>query len=212
MPTVVAAKMARNRPQTRRFGPRLTRVLRPSASMLRSLAVIISAIRLAEPNVPDAEAETIARALHTQAQEHDFDPLTGVAIILHESRFNPAAVSRSGEDYGLAQIRARYIGACKKDKDPLRRPSKACQQVKKSLLDPTQNIEVMAQLITQNRKFCKKKVGTAAFARWLASYQGRNNARKKRWCHPGKGTYRVIETRRRLIAQLRKAGKLEAKR
>lgn len=176
--------------------------------MLRSLAVITAAIRIAEPNVPDADADVIARALQTQAQAHDFDPLTGVAIILHESRFNPEAISKSGEDYGLAQIRARYIGACKQDDDPLRRPSKACRDVKASLLDPVRNIETMAQLITQNRKFCKKKVGSAAFARWLASYQGRNNARTKRWCQPGKGTWRVIETRRKLLSQLHKAGKL----
>jgi soluble lytic murein transglycosylase-like protein len=161
--------------------------------------------------VPDADADVIARALQSQAQIHDFDPLTGVAIILHESHFNPQAISKNGEDYGLAQIRARYIGACKQDEEPLRHPSKACREVKKSLLDPERNIETMAQLITQNRKFCKKKVGSAAFARWLASYQGRNNARTKRWCKPGKGTWRVIETRKKLLSQLNKARKLGKK-
>lgn len=175
--------------------------------MLRTIPVIIAAIGMSQPELPAAEAEVIAKALQAEAQAHDFDPLTGVAIITHESRFNAKAVSRSGEDFGLAQIRARYVGACKKDPNPVKTPGKACKQVHAMLLDPTENVRMMAEMITRNRKFCKKKTGSARFERWLASYQGRNNARKKRWCQPGKGTWRVIETRARLIRQL-KAKKL----
>jgi hypothetical protein len=171
--------------------------------MFRALPVIIAAIGMSQPELPVEDAEIIAKALQAEAKDHDFDPLTGVAIITHESRFNANAISRSGEDFGLAQIRARYIGACKKDPQPVKAPSKACRQVHAMLLNPAENIRVMADLITQNRKFCKRKVGTARFDRWLASYQGRNNARKKRWCQPGKGTWRVIETRKRLIRQLK---------
>ena len=60
-----------------------------------------------------------------------------------------------------------------------------------------------AELITANRKFCKKKVGSARFERWLASYQGRNDVRKKRYCIPGKGTWRVIDYRRTLMKKLK---------
>ena len=60
----------------------------------------------------------------------------------------------------------------------------------------------MADLITQNRAFCKSKVGSAQFARWLASYQGRNYPKKKRWCQPGEGTWKVIHYRKRLIREL----------
>lgn len=172
--------------------------------MLREIAVIVAAIQFTEPTVADEEARVIALALQEQAVEHDFDPLTGVSIIAHESRFDPKAVSKNGEDYGLAQIRARYIGDCRKDKDPLRRPSQACRRVKRRLLKPAENIRVMAELITQNRKFCKRKVGSAKFARWLASYQGRNDTRNKRWCIPGKGTFLVIDYRKELLRELRK--------
>ena len=164
--------------------------------------MILAAIGLSEPDLPNDQAHAIATALQEEAKAHDFDPLTGVAIITHESGFRADAISRSGEDFGLAQIRARYIGACKKDPNPVKAPGKECKKVHAMLLDPVGNIRVMADLITQNRKFCKKKVGSARFERWLASYQGRNNARKKRWCHPGKGTWQVIQTRARLISQL----------
>lgn len=174
--------------------------------MLRPLALILAAIELSQPGLPPGQARVIAEALHEQAAAYDFDPLTGISIIRHESGFEPEAVSQSGEDYGLAQIRARYIGACKQDEDPLSQPSPECRKVKAQLLDPTYNIRVMAQLIEQNREYCRKKVGSAKFHRWLASYQGRNDPRKRRFCQPGAGTWKVIEYRRQLILQLRKRG------
>ncbi len=166
--------------------------------------MIVAAIQLSQPNLATDQADVIAKALQTEAVEHDFDPLTGVSIIFHESGFNAKAVSRNGEDYGLAQIRARYIGECKGTKDPVRHPTPACLREKQRLLDPTYNIQVMADLITQNRKFCKAKVGSALFARWLASYQGRNYPRQKRWCQPGEGTWKVIRYRKHLLRELRK--------
>ena len=162
----------------------------------------MAAIQIAQPNIETDRATVIARTLQTEAQQHDFDPLTGVSIIFHESGFQPRVISRSGEDYGLAQIRARYIGACKKDKDPVRRPSAACRLEQQRLLEPEYNIQVMADLITQNRAFCKAKVGSALFARWLASYQGRNYPKQKRWCQPGKGTWKVINYRKHLLQKL----------
>jgi hypothetical protein len=150
-----------------------------------------------------------ATALLEQAKVHDFDPLTGVAMIFHESSFNPRAVSRNGEDYGLAQIRARFIGGCKHTQSPVANPTPECRQEKERLLDPEENIRVMAELITRHRAFCRKKVGTTAFARWLASYQGRNDARLKRWCKPGPGTWKIIEFRSQLIRRLYARGLLK---
>jgi Transglycosylase SLT domain len=172
--------------------------------MLRALAVIVAAIQLRHPEVTTADATRFATALREQAQQHDFDPLTGVAIISHESRFNPLARSPNGEDYGLAQIRARYIDECKGTADPLHHPTPACQAVKRKLLVPEENIKQMALLITRNRKFCKAKVGSDTLPRWLASYQGRNSPKRRIWCKPGQGTYRVIRIREELLRSLRK--------
>ena len=130
------------------------------------------------------------------------------AIINHESGFDARAISRSKEDYGLAQIRARYIGACKGTADPVQRPTRACRLEQQRLLEPEYNIRIMAELITRNRAFCKKKVGSAQFHRWLASYQGRNYPRQKRYCAPGEGTWEVIAYRKQLISQLKKQKKL----
>ena len=176
------------------------------APVLRSVTLIVSAIQISQPTVLPQEAAIIAESLHHEAVAHDFDPLTGVSIIFHESELNPNAISSSGEDYDLAQFRACYIGACKRDADPLNHPSRACLDVKRSLLKPEYKIRTMAELITRNRKSCKKKVGSARFSRWLESYQGRNNSKKKRYCRPGPGTWRVIEFRTYLISTLRKRG------
>jgi len=177
--------------------------------VLRSIPAIVAAIQLSQPNVSSEDAARYATALQEQAKIHDFDPFTGVAVIFHESSFNPRAISRDGEDYGLAQIRARFIGNCKHTPAPLTNPTPECIATKQRLLIPEENIRVMAELITRHRTFCKKKVGTTKFARWLASYQGRNNIRQKRYCKPGPGTYKIIEYRRHLIRLLYKKGLLK---
>lgn len=177
--------------------------------MLRSIPVIVAAIQLSQPKVATEDAQRYAAALQEQAQAHDFDPLMGVALIFHESSFNPRAVSANGEDYGLAQIRARHIGECANDANPVRRPSAACQEQKQRLLEPEENIRVMAELITLHRKICRAKVGDRSVPRWLASYQGRNSAREQRWCAPAPLTWKIIRFRDRLIQKLRALGVLD---
>jgi len=177
--------------------------------VLRSIPAIVAAIQLSQPKVTSEDAERFAAALQEQAKIHDFDPLAGVAVIFHESSFNPRVISRDGEDYGLAQIRARFIGGCQYTPAPLTNPTPECLAEKERLLIPEENIRVMAELITRHRTFCKKKAGTTKFARWLASYQGRNNVRQRRWCKPGPGTYKIVEYRRYLIRQLYKNGVLK---
>jgi hypothetical protein len=179
----------------------------PVGPVFRSIAAIVYAIRFAHPEVSEDDATTYATALQLEAQRHEFDPLTGIAIIHHESRFQPRAVSRDGEDYGLAQVRARHLGACRKDRDPRRRPSATCRAVKESLLDPAVNIRIMAELITTHRKLCRNKAGSDNLPRWLASYQGRNSIKEDRWCVPGDGTHSVIRYRDRLVREVTKRSK-----
>lgn len=172
--------------------------------MLRPLDVIVAAILLARPDMAQDEALGHAKVLREVAREHAFDPLSGVAIIRHESGWNAQTVSRNGEDYGLAQIRARYIGACKNDADPLRHPGKECQGVKRSLLDAETNIRTMGKLIGEHRALCRKKTGSLQFHRWLASYQGRNYPKRKRWCQPGTKTWTVVRYRAWLEREVRR--------
>jgi Transglycosylase SLT domain len=173
--------------------------------MLRPLAVIISAILLSRPELQREDAEHWARVLQQEAKQRDFDPLTGVAIIHFESGWHPGVVSPNGEDYGLGQIRARYIGACKRDKNPKDAPGPDCKAVKQSLLDADTNIRTMAQLISDNRKLCLDKVKTASLPRWLASYQGLNFPKQGKWCKPGEKTWRVIKYRNYLLQEVAKS-------
>ncbi len=168
--------------------------------MVRPIAIIVAAIMLSRPEMPVEEAERFARVLNNVAKEHNFDPLTGVAMVHFESAWLPHVVSENGEDHGLGQIRARYIGACRKDADPLNDPSDECKAVKKSLLDAETNLKTMGQLITDNRKLCKEKTGTAWFPQWLASYQGKNHPKENRWCKADEATHRVIRYRLHLIS------------
>ena len=180
--------------------------------MLRPLDVIVAAILLARPDMAQDEALRHAKVLREVAREHAFDPLTGVAIIRHESGWQPQTISSNGEDYGLAQIRARYIGACKNDADPLEHPSKECQAVKRSLLDAETNIRTMGKLIGEHRELCRKKTGSRALHRWLASYQGRNYPSRRRWCQPGTKTWTVVRYRAWLEREVRKRSVRRARR
>jgi hypothetical protein len=175
--------------------------------VLRPLATIVAAIMLSRPTIPLPEAQRYAKALQKEAIQHNFDPFTGVAIVHFETHWYPSLVSPDGEDYGLGQIRARYVGACRNDADPVHQPSEACKAVKASLQDGVRNIHVMATLISANRKLCLGKAGTDHFAHWLASYQGRNHPSRHEWCSPGDGTWRVVEYRKQLIRTLVKPSK-----
>jgi hypothetical protein len=173
--------------------------------MFRTIATIAFAIRFGHPEVSVEDANRYAVALQAEAERNDFDPLTGVAIIHRESRFTPRAVSRDGEDFGLAQVRARYIGACRQDKNPRWHPSEACRAVKARLLEPEENIAVMGEIIAGHRKLCKQKAGRASLLGWLASYQGSNSKKENRWCVPSDGARTVVRYRDKLVRAIAKA-------
>jgi hypothetical protein len=164
--------------------------------------VLVSAILLSRPSMPKTEAARYATVLNEVALEHDFDPLTAVAIIHFETHWQSSLISADGEDYGLGQVRARYLSACRGDDDPLGAPSAACQAAKANLLDGAFNIRRMATIITANREMCRDRTGTAWAPQWLAGYQGYNSPLRDRWCLPGDKTWRVLEYRKELIATL----------
>lgn len=152
--------------------------------MWRSLKAITLAIQLASsPSMSKSTAASYASVVQTEAKDRSFDPFTLVAIVHSESRWHASAVSKDHEDIGLGQVRARFIGACRSDPDPVKSPGKDCAAVRAALKQGAYNLRVAASLITQNRKFCTKKTGKPALWKyWLASYGGRNRPSQNVWC------------------------------
>lgn len=166
--------------------------------------------------VSDKQRSAWARILIRVAKKHNFDPLSGWAIIAHESRWRPGAVSADGHDIGLAQIRYTLRRACREDRD-----SKACKQQKQALFDPAVNMAAMAEAITSWRKLCKKVTGKAPLmSQWLQGYGGYSRPKKGIMCghkkvrRKGKVVWvptkvprevkRILQARRRMIRRLRK--------
>lgn len=143
----------------------------------RSVADVAFAIGVSRPGLPLETRKRWAQGLIEVAKAQNFDPLSGWAIIHHESRWRPGAVSPDGEDYGLAQIRARYLSACRSSTS-----SEACKAAKASLLDPLTNIRRMGAIIDSWRTTCRKITGKAEMRHWLAGYGGYGRLEKGKIC------------------------------
>ena len=147
------------------------------------------AIGFASPSLPKSVARNYAAVIQAEAKDHGIDPFTIVSLIRHESRFRASVISADGEDYGLGQIRARYLMACRKDKNPVKSPSPRCLAAKTRLLHGPANIRHLAGAITQWRKTCRRMTGRPAlFARWLHGYGGMGNLRRGIICGQSKAT------------------------
>ena len=129
----------------------------------RSHAQVSYAIR--SEGVSEGTAKAWARILVKVAEDYNFDPLTGWAIIAHESHWRPGAVG-AGKDIGLAQIRYTVSSRCH---DP---ESEACRAWRDALFDPATNMRQMATAIDQWRKTCKKRTGKADLKHVLQGYGG----------------------------------------
>lgn len=137
------------------------------------LAIILAALHLANPQLSKPVQRNLAHVIAVEADRAHVDPLIMIAVFWHESGVRSGAVSADGEDYGLGQIRARYIGACRNDTDPVNHPSQACLAVKANLLNPNYNVRVTAEVIAKWRTTCRTATGAKALAhRWLAGYAG----------------------------------------
>jgi NOTCH protein len=179
--------------------------------LIRPIAVLVTAMGLSRPGIPTYEAKRYAVALNEIALANEFDPLLAVAMIHYETHWYPQLVSSDGEDHGLGQVRARFIGACRQDEDPLNAPSEACQLVKLSLLDGVENIRRMGSIIRVNMKFCREKMGKPKIENWLAGYQGYFDPVHRTYCVPGPKTTRVIEYYDGLLAKFYPKPKPKAK-
>jgi hypothetical protein len=153
-------------------------------------------------------ARQYAVVVQDEARDHHFDPYTLVAMAHYESRWRAGA--NDGACYGLVGICLSNYPECRSG--PL---SAGCEARRATLVDGRRNLQIAADLITANRKFCRRKTGRAKFHHWLASYQGANKPKQEIWCgqkmvrgrwmdvprHPF--TMRVMQRRRWLIRNVR---------
>jgi len=184
----------------------------------RSMKQVAHAIEVSRPSMEAGKRSSMARLVIDVAKAHNFDPLSAWAIIDHESRWNPKAISADGQDIGLAQIRYTVHRPCVEDRE-----SEACEEVKERLLDPAVNIRTMAGAITAWRKLCTEKMGKAPNMRdWLAGYGGYSRPSDDIYCGhkrvrrgkgyvwkrlpTPKGVQEILDARRRMIRRLRKDG------
>ncbi len=144
----------------------------------RSVRQMVRAIGISNPKLTKSQRNKLATQLITVARAHNFDPLSGWAIIDHESDWRANAVSADGHDIGLAQIRYTVSKACRKQRD-----SKACAARRKALMVPSVNIRAMAGAITAWRKLCARVTGRPAnMQNWLAGYGGYSRPRQQVYC------------------------------
>jgi hypothetical protein len=133
-----------------------------------SLKATLLAIRLLHPELDGLEE---AKAIERAAKVAHVSALELVALVEHESHFRRSAVSPDGEDYGLAQVRARHRPACRKDL-----LSADCRDEKARLQNPAYNLAIIGRTIWHVKKgnAWKKKRSAAV---WLAALAGTSNLR-----------------------------------
>lgn len=141
---------------------------------MMKIAAIVAAILLSQPAMSRPLAASYARTISKEAREHSIDPLTMVAMIHYESRWN-ASIERN-DCVGLGQICLSTQPECKAGTD-----NNQCESTRLELKNGHHNIKMMASFINMNRDFCKRKTGRAETRHWLASYGGFNE--------PGRGVY-----------------------
>lgn len=144
----------------------------------RSLSQVVYAIGITRPKLPEAKRRALAKILLRVAKARNFDPLSGWAIIDHESRWRADAVGPDGEDIGLAQIRYTEHRACREDRE-----SAGCKARREALMDPAVNIHAMGFAISAWRELCTKVTGKPPeMHQWLAGYGGYSRPAQQIYC------------------------------
>jgi hypothetical protein len=133
--------------------------------MIRSLAAILAALEFVAPEFePAREASAHVRAL---AIQHDLDPFTIVAVVRHESGWQPGAVNPRTGATGLGQILPNNYKPCRENPE-----GAECTAVKSNLLDWKYNLSETALMLARWRDYCGDKVGSRLAIHWLPGYQG----------------------------------------
>lgn len=126
---------------------------------------IFNYVRESLPETFKDQAYIVSRAIIVEANHHKMDPLFFLAVIMHESRFNPKVIGSHGE-IGLMQIlpkTAEWLA-----------PQAGLSAGKINLEDPATNIRLGATYFAQLRKSFNNRG-----SRYLAAYNmGSLNVRR----------------------------------
>jgi hypothetical protein len=176
-------------------------------------ATLLAGLILAcNPSLPVKTASRYAELSAQQASSVGVRGDTFVALVCSESGWRSGAVSASREDWGLGQVRARFLPGCRSDTDPTSVPSPSCRSEQQRLLEPEHNLRVVAKAIKSWRELCRQQTGHAKETNWLAGYVGLGRRgrslcgmtyRKGRWiAEPiSANVQRVLDYRKRLAHQ-----------
>jgi hypothetical protein len=130
-------------------------------------AVIALAIAALHP-----EMSRRSRNVYAAVLERDPDPLALVALIEHESRWQPRATG--GLDHaceGLGQKCARFLVACR---DGFETP--ACMKKREQLRDPVYALRTIVDDAKAWRALCRARGATPTLRHWLSGYGGFDGA------------------------------------
>lgn len=176
-------------------------------------APLLAAMILAcNPSLPQTTADRYASLASAHATAVGVRGDTFVALVCSESGWRSGAVSGNREDWGLGQVRARFMPGCRSDADPTGDPSPSCRSEQMSLLEPDRNLATVAKAIKSWRDLCRRQTGYAKERNWLAGYvgvgqQGRSlcgmTRRKGKWTPSpiSAPVQRVLDIRKRLLRQ-----------
>lgn len=136
-------------------------------------APLLAALILAcNPSLPQKTAARYATLANAHATAVGVRGDTFVALVCSESGWRSGAVSSNREDWGLGQVRARFMPGCRGDADPTSDPSPSCRSEQQRLLDPDSNLKSVAKAIKSWRDLCRQQTGHAKERNWLAGYVG----------------------------------------
>lgn len=182
-------------------------------------ATLLAGLILAcNPTLPGKTAARYAQVAAQQANVAGVRPDILVALVCSESGWRSGAVSADREDWGLGQVRARYLPGCRNDSSPTSSPSPSCRSEQQLLLQPEHNLRVVGKAIKSWRELCRQQTGHAKERNWLAGYVGLGRrgqslcgmtSRKGRWTDQpvSASVQRILDYRKRLARQHAKGRK-----
>ena len=137
--------------------------------MKTTVMMIAVAIGVCRPSLPLPKRITYANIIMTSTPGV-VDPFVVVALVDHESGWIETAISKDGKDYGLGQVRRKFIPKIEWAK----------------LLDGEFNLRKTISILEMWRNICKVQVKVESTEVILAGYAGHSKPKQGVWCGIGK--------------------------